>query len=73
MTLSCGLSSSSFSIPRWVSADPCLRAATLRVPVCSPASAANLIVVRIPSHDSKCALSGILCFGFLGKTPFNPQ
>jgi len=64
MTQSRGFSSSSFSIPPWVSADPGLHAATLRVPVCSPASPAILIVARIPSHDSNCAVSGILRGGF---------
>jgi hypothetical protein len=73
MTLSRELSSSSFYFPRRVSADLCLHAVTLRVQVCSAASPAILIVARIPSHDSNCAVSGILTFLFLGKTPFNTQ
>ena len=55
MTLSRDLSSSSFYIPRRVSADLCLHVATQRVQVCSTASPAILIVARIPSHDSNCA------------------
>ena len=39
----------------------------------STASPAILIVARIPSHDSNCAVSGILSLVFLGKKPFNTQ
>jgi hypothetical protein len=73
MTLSRDLSSSSFYIPRRVSADLCLHVATLRVQVCSAASPAILIVTRIPAHDSNCAVSGILSVVFIVKTPFNTQ
>ena len=64
MTLSRDLSSSSFHIPLRVSADLCLHVVTLRVQACSAASPAILIVARIPSHDSNCAVSGILSLVF---------
>ncbi len=73
MTLSRDLSSSSFCIPRRVSADLCLDVVILRVQVCSVASPAIPIVARIPSHDSNCAVSGILSVVFIVKTPFNTQ
>jgi hypothetical protein len=73
MTLSRELFSSSFYIPHRVSADLCLHVATLSIQVCSAASPAIHIVARIPSHDSNCAVSGILRVGFTGKTAFNPQ
>jgi hypothetical protein len=73
MTLSRDLSSSSFYIPLWVSPDLCLHVATQRVQVCSTASPAILIVAGIPSHDSNCAVSGILSVVFIRKTPFNTQ
>ena len=73
MTLARDLSSSSFYIPRRVSADLCLHGATLRVQVCSVASPAIRIVSRIPAHDSNCAVSGILSVVFIAKTPFNTQ
>jgi len=73
MTLARDLSSSSFYIPRRVSADLCPHVATLRVQACSAASPAILIVAGIPSHDSNSAVSGILNVLFIGKTPFNTQ
>ena len=73
MTLSGNLSSSSFCIPLRVSADFCLHVAAQRIQVCSTASEAILIVARIPSHDSNCAVSGILRVVFIGRTPFNTQ
>ena len=73
MTLSRDLSSSSFYIPRRVSVDLCLHVATLGVQPCFAASPAILIVARIPSHDSNCAVSGILSIVFIVKTPFNTQ
>jgi hypothetical protein len=73
MTLSRDLSSSSLHIPRRVSADLCLHVVTLRVQVCSAASAAIFILAHIPSHDSHCALIGILSLVFRGNTPFNTQ
>jgi hypothetical protein len=73
MTLSRDLSSSSFYIPLRVSANLCLHVATQRVQVCSAASPAILIVARIPSHDSNCAVSGVLSVVFIAKTPFNTQ
>jgi hypothetical protein len=73
MTLSRDLSSSSFHIPRRISADLCLRVVTLRVQVYSAASPAIFIVVHLPSHHSNCAVSGILTLMFLAKTPFNTQ
>jgi len=73
MTLARDLSSSSFYIPRRVSADLCLHVATLRVQACSAASPAILILARIPSHDSNGAVSGILSLMFILKTPFNTQ
>jgi hypothetical protein len=73
MTLSRDLSSSSLHIPRRVSADLCLHVVTLRVQVCSAASPAILILAHIPSHDSSCAVTGILSLVFLGQMPFNTQ
>jgi hypothetical protein len=73
MTLSRDLSSSNLHIPRRVSADLCLHVVTLRVQVCSATSPAILILARIPSHDSHCAVSGILSVVFICKTPFNTQ
>ncbi len=73
MTLARDLSSSSFYIPRRVSADLCPHVATLRVQACSAASPAILILARIPSHDSNGAVSGILSLMFILKTPFNTQ
>jgi hypothetical protein len=67
MTVSRDLSSSSFYIPLRVSANLCLHVATQRVQVCSAASPAILIVARIPSHDSNCAVSGILNVVFIRK------
>ena len=66
-------SSLSFYIPLRASADLCLHVATQRVQVCSTASLAILIVARIPSHLSNCALSDILNILFIRKTPFNTQ
>jgi hypothetical protein len=71
MTLSRDPSSSSFYIPLRVSADLCLHVTTQRVQVCSAASSATLIVARIPSHGSNCAVPGILSVVFIGQTPFN--
>ena len=73
MTLSRDPSSSSFYIPLRVSADLCLHFATQRVQVCPTASPAILIVARIPSHLSNCAVADILSVGFIGTTPFNTQ
>ncbi len=67
MTLSRDLSSSSFCIPLPASADLCLHVETQRDQVCSTASPAILIVARIPSHDSNCAVSGILSLVFVLK------
>jgi hypothetical protein len=72
MSLSHDLYSSSFYIPRQVSADLCLHVVTLRVQVCSAASPAIPIVARIPPHDSNCAVSGILSVVFICKTPQYP-
>ena len=73
MTLSCDPSSSSFYIPRGASVELCLHGATLRVPLCSAASPAILNLAGVPSHDTNCAVSGILSVGFIGKTLFNTQ
>ena len=73
MTLSRDLFSSSFYVPLQVSADLCLYVAIQRVPACSIASSALLIVARIPSHDFNCAVSDILSVVFIAKTPFNTQ
>jgi len=73
MTLARDLSSSSFCIPLWVSADLCLHVATQRLQVCPTASPAILIVARIPSHLSNCAVSDILSVVFIRKTSFNTQ
>jgi hypothetical protein len=71
MTLSHDLSSSRFYIPRRVSGDLCLHVATLAVQACSAPTSAIRIVDRIHSHDSNCAVSGILSLVFILKTPFN--
>jgi hypothetical protein len=73
MTLARDLSSSSFYIPLRVSADLCLHVPTQPVQVCSTACEAILIVARILSHDSNCAVSSILSVVFIRKTPFNTQ
>jgi hypothetical protein len=73
MTLSCDLSSSSLHIPRRGSADLCLHVVALRVHLCTAASLATLNLARIPSHDSHCAVSGIVSLVFVGRMPFNTQ
>jgi hypothetical protein len=73
MTLARDLSPSSFYIPLRASADLCLHVATQRVQVCSAASPAILIVARIPSHLSNCAVSDFLSVVFIRKTSFNTQ
>ena len=73
MAVSRDLSSSSFYIPRRVSADLCLHVATLRVQVSSTASPAIRIVDRIPWYGSSYAVSGIPSIVFIVKTPFNTQ
>jgi hypothetical protein len=73
MILSRDLASSSFHIPRRVLLDLCLNIATLGIQPGSAASPTIYIVDRIPSHDSNCAVSGILRLVFMVKRPFNLQ
>jgi hypothetical protein len=73
MTLSRDVSLSSLHIPSRASVDLCLHVVTLRVQLRTSASPAISTLADIPSHDSHCAVIGILSLVFLGKTPFNTQ
>src|SRR5271169_113440 len=73
MTLSRGLSSSSFYSPSRASGNPCPHIGPMRLQAFSAALSTTFIVARIPSHDSDCVVSGILTVAFIGKTAFNTQ
>jgi hypothetical protein len=73
MTLSRDLSSSSFYLPRRVSADLCLHVATLRRPASFCRISHHPFAHRTPSHDSNFAVPGILSLVLIVKTPFNTQ
>jgi hypothetical protein len=73
MTLSCDLSSSSFSIPSRDSADLCLGIATLRRQAFSAALPSTITLARKSPHSSACAGSGILGGAVTDKKPFNTQ